>query len=214
MIDSSADFRYFAVSQKMPLIVLFTTVANRVRSTLNDKNRRVLMKRRNFISRLGVLAVALFAFATTNNTMVAPAKAASPAPEKTTVIHLTKAPDKQGMNEVDTGEAATLALQLGNLMQGTNGRTAIFLSLDGTFLAHPSVVVNIPTIYNPDYPDQDGAEPGLLQAFLEAGGRVVVCPSCAVARGLASDTILPGIEWGSPASISELFNKSKQIISF
>lgn len=171
------------------------------------------MNRRNFLSGLGVLAAALLAFGTANNTMAGPSKAASPAPEKT-VIHLTKAPDKQGMNEVETGEAAILALQLGNLMQGTQGRTAIFVSLDGTILADPNVVMNIPALYNSDYPGDEEAQPGLLQAFLESGGRVVVCPLCAIRRGLTADTILPGIEWGNPGSISQLFSKSHQIISF
>ena len=171
------------------------------------------MNRRNFISGLGLIVAAFLTFTATTNTVAGPAKAASPAPEKT-VIHLTKAPDKQGMNEVETGEAAILALQLGNLMQGTQGRTAIFLSLDGTVLADPNVVMNIPAIYNPDYPGDEEAQPGLLQAFLGAGGRVVVCPRCGMRRGLTADTILPGIEWGNAGSISELFSKSKQIISF
>ena len=173
------------------------------------------MNRRNFISGLGVVVAALFAFATAHTALAGPSRAAGPAPEKT-VVHLTKAPDKQGMNEADVGEAAILALQMGNLMQGTQGRTAIFLSLDGTVLADPSVVMNIPAIYNPDYPDPDNADvrPGLLQAFLGAGGRIVVCPLCAGRRGLTQESIMPGFEWGSPGTISELFGKAEQIISF
>ena len=173
------------------------------------------MNRRSFISGLGVVMAALFAFATAQPALAGPSQAASPAPEKT-VVHLTKAPDKQGMNEVELGEAAMLALQMGNLMQGMQGRTAIFLSLDGTVLADPGVVMNIPAIYNPDYPDPDNedVEPGLLQAFLGAGGRIVVCPLCALRRGLTQDTIMPGFEWGSPGAISGLFGKAEQIISF
>ena len=173
------------------------------------------MNRRNFISGMGVVLAALFAFGTATNATAAPRKAATPAPEKT-VMHLTKAPNKQGMNEVEPGEAAILALQLGNLMQGSKGRTAIFLSLDGTILADPSVVGDgsMPAIYNPDYPSDENADPGLLQACLEAGGRVIVCPLCGMRRGLTSETILEGIEWGNPESISELFNKAEQIVSF
>ena len=180
-----------------------------------EYEQECLMNRRKLLSGLGLMVAALLAFTTTANTVAGPAKAASPAPEKT-VIHLTKAPDKQGMNEVETGEAAMLALQMANLMQGTQGRTAIFLSLDGTVLADPNVIMNIPAIYNPDYPDpgNDEVKPGLLQAFLGAGGRVVVCPLCGMRRGLTAETILPGIEWGGPDAISELFSKSEQIISF
>jgi len=171
------------------------------------------MNRRRFLSGFGVIVAAVLMFSTGTGVTAGPSKAAAPAREKT-VINLTKAPDKQGMNEVETGEAAVLALQLGNLMQSSKGRTAIFLSLDGTVLADPAVVMNIPSIYNPDYPGDEAAQPGLLQAFLGAGGRVIVCPLCGLRRGLTEETTLPGIEWGNPDSIAELFSKAEQIISF
>ena len=173
------------------------------------------MIRRKFLFGMGAAVAALLAFGTATNAVAGPSKAASPAPEKT-VINLTKAPNKQGLNEAEAGEAAALALQMGNLMQGSSGRTAIFLTLDGTILADPSVVGDgsMPGIYNPAYPSDANADPGLLQAFLEAGGRVIVCPLCGGRRGLTPDTILEGTEWGSPGTISELLNKAEQIISF
>lgn len=173
------------------------------------------MKRRQFLSGLGLVTAMLLVFGAVTGVAAGPAKSAPPAPEKI-VLHLTKAPDKQGLNEVETGEAALLALQLGNLLQGSRGRTAIFLSLDGTVLADPSVVMNIPAIYNPDYPDPSDptVTPGLLQAYLGAGGRVIVCPLCGLRRGLMPETILPGVEWGDPDGIAELFGKAQKVISF
>lgn len=81
-----------------------------------------------FVSTLFILSLSMPAVA-------GPAKSAAPAPEKT-VISLTTSPDKMGPNEFGSAaEAETLALQLANLIQGTQGRAALFLSLDGVYLS-------------------------------------------------------------------------------
>ena len=162
--------------------------------------------------------ITLFVLSLSMPAAAGPAKSAAPAPEKT-VISLTTSPDKLGPNEyVSAAEAETLALQLANLIQGTQGRAALFLSLDGVYLVDLDVLADLAAmgnteIYNFDYPDNSD-QPGLLQAFLEAGGRVVVCPACAGRRGVTQETSVKGVEWGNAESLSELFNKMGKALSY
>ena len=149
------------------------------------------------------------------SSMSAVAGPADPAPEKT-VISLTTSPDKMGPNEFGSAaEAETLALQLANLIQSTQGRAALFLSLDGVYLVDLGVLaaINNPEIYNFDYPDSSD-QPGLLQAFLGSGGRVIICPACAARRGVTIENSVAGAEWGNAKSLSELFNKMGKALSY
>lgn len=139
------------------------------------------------------------------------------------VVSLTKSPAGEDLgddlyalyeNEFEESESVVLALQLANLLQGSKGRVALFLSLDGVYLVNPEVVTEYPAIYNTDYPSDPDAEPGLLQAFLGQGGKVIVCPLCAMRRGLTPDTILPGTQWGNAEIISRLFLKTKKILDY
>ena len=161
------------------------------------------------------IVTTLFILSVSMPAVAGPAKSASPAPEKT-VISLTTSPDKMGGNEFGSAaEAETLALQLANLIQATQGRAALFLSLDGVYLVDLGVLmtINNPEIYNFDYPESSD-QPGLLQAFLGAGGRVVVCPACAARRSVTIENSVPGVEWGNAKSLSELFNKMGKALSY
>ena len=139
------------------------------------------------------------------------------------VVSLTKSPagvdDAEVLYENEVfeeagSESVVLALQLANLLQSSDGRVTLFLSLDGVRVADPDVVTDYPAIYNMDFPYHPDAEPGLLQAFLGQGGKVVVCPVCAMRRDLSPNTILPGTVWGNAEIISRLFLKTNKILDY
>ena len=82
-------------------------------------------------------------------------------------------------------EDATVAFIAASAAVTKSAATAVFLTSDAVRLA------------NPDYADgiqAEGYEPlkVFLDKFLEAGGKLWVCPACAKARGMAQDDLIDG----------------------
>jgi predicted peroxiredoxin len=82
-------------------------------------------------------------------------------------------------------EEATVAFVAANATVTRSTATAVFLSSDAVRLV------------TPDYTDgiqAEGYEPlkDLMNQFLEAGGKLWVCPACAKARGMTQDDLIDG----------------------
>ena len=101
---------------------------------------------------------------------------------------------EHGVNEP---EKATIAFILAFTSSRTN-ETAVFATADASRLLvrnnRPQVVA-------------DGYEPlnGLIDGFIENGGKIWLCPACARAKGLSQDDLLDGVEIaGAPKTMAYL----------
>ena len=94
-------------------------------------------------------------------------------------------------------EKATIAFILAFTSSKTN-ETAVFATADASHLFvrdhRPDIVA-------------DGYEPlnGLIDGFIENGGKVWLCPACAKAKGIAADDLIDGVEIaGAPKTMAYL----------
>ena len=101
---------------------------------------------------------------------------------------------EHGVNEP---EKATIAFILAFTSSRTN-ETAVFATADASRLL---VRNNRPQVI------ADGYEPlnGLIDGFIENGGKIWLCPACARAKGLSQDDLLDGVEIaGAPKTMAYL----------
>jgi predicted peroxiredoxin len=54
----------------------------------------------------------------------------------------------------------------------------------------------------------------LVRQFLDAGGRMVVCPLCWVSREYPPTALIEGAEIGTPQTVGPLFLKAEKVIDF
>ncbi len=53
---------------------------------------------------------------------------------------------------------------------------------------------------------------GLIDGFVENGGKIWLCPACAKARGVSTDDLLPGVEIaGAPKTIAFLASGARTL---
>lgn len=120
-----------------------------------------------------------------------------PQPEKRAVVHL-------GSYAADPAAAGSAMLMAVNL-QNNGAAVTLFLDRDGVRLAdtrQPSL----------EYAGIDVV--GLLDTFVAAGGRVVLCPPGAAHAGIGRDQLRPGTEIGSPPVIAELMLGADVVVDF
>lgn len=86
------------------------------------------------------------------------------------------------------------ALVLANNALAADGDALVWTSLEGVKLAQKGAVAGLlPKSFPPV------AE--LLETFIEAGGRIGVCPPCAKTHGVTQDTLLRNAEFMGGAAI-------------
>jgi len=97
----------------------------------------------------------------------------------------------------DNPEKATIAFILAYTSSKTNP-TAVFATSEAAGLLlrnqRPDIVA-------------DGYEPlnGLIDGFIENGGRIWLCPACAKAKGISEDDLIDGVELaGAPKTMEYL----------
>lgn len=97
----------------------------------------------------------------------------------------------------DNPEKATIAFILAYTSSKTNP-TAVFATSGAAGLLlrqeRPEIVA-------------DGYEPlnGLIDGFIENGGRIWLCPACAKAKGITADDLIDGVELaGAPKTMEYL----------
>lgn len=127
-----------------------------------------------------------------------PARAAESAAQRV-VVHLS--------HYTDDLHAASMALALaGNLADG-DADVTLFLDLEGVRLADRRLPEDFAWGSGPKVPER-------LEAFVEAGGRVILCAHCAEGAGIGSDVLRPGARIGTDAQVQELFLEADKVIDF
>jgi predicted peroxiredoxin len=101
-------------------------------------------------------------------------------------------------------EKATISFILAFTSSKTN-ETAVFATSDASHLFGKN---NRPDIV------ADGYEPlnGLIDGFIENGGKIWLCPACAKAKGIVQEDLLDGVEIaGAPKTMAFLASGGKTL---
>ena len=102
-------------------------------------------------------------------------------------------------------ESATVTFIIAAAAAATSDQTAIFLSSDAVRIATKGYGEGIQV---------DGYEPfkGYLDAFLENGGNLWVCPVCINARGIEADELIEGAEVKGAAVLIEYVAQGAKLL--
>lgn len=129
-------------------------------------------------------------------------------------VLLTVDPGVGGLGQGE--ERACLDLDMANLFVRTGQRATLFLGIDGVKLADAKFW----EFHNPRCWDATNEiyvpMKGLLDAYMEAGGKVLVCPICwgpRAQQGIVRE-LIPGAEFGDSKSIPKTFLRAKNVVSF
>lgn len=101
--------------------------------------------------------------------------------------------------------SAAMGLSLAGMLREAGAEVTVFLDREAVRMADTGQ----PLL---QYGDSDTA--ALMQGFIEAGGRVVVCPHCAELGGVAADALRDGAEMGTKASIAALFLDADTVVDY
>jgi sulfur relay (sulfurtransferase) complex TusBCD TusD component (DsrE family) len=117
--------------------------------------------------------------------------------EKHIVVHIG-----QYSNDL---HSAAMGLSLAGMLDEAGADVTLFLDREAVRMASTAQ----PLL---QYGDSDTA--ALMQGFIEAGGRVLVCPHCAELGGVAPDALRDGVEMGTKESIAALFLEADTVIDY
>lgn len=101
----------------------------------------------------------------------------------------------------DEGQRVTMALNFSNALLKDGQDVTVFLNVDGVFLGS-SKVAGL------------AAQRTELQAFMKAGGKVIICAHCMQVRGVAAADLVPGLAMGTDGSARQAFLASTRQISY
>jgi sulfur relay (sulfurtransferase) complex TusBCD TusD component (DsrE family) len=101
----------------------------------------------------------------------------------------------------DEGQRVTMALNFSNALLKDGQDVTVFLNVDGVFLGSTKVAGL-------------AAQRTELQAFMKAGGKVIICAHCMQVRGVATTDLLPGLATGTDGSARQAFLASTRQISY
>jgi predicted peroxiredoxin len=99
--------------------------------------------------------------------------------KQTVVVHLT--------HYTDDLHAVFMALKLATAMQQKGAQTTLVLDLEGVRLASTQQPQDLRW-------GTSDAISGYYDAFVKAGGKILVCPHCAQAAGVDAKTLRPGAQ--------------------
>lgn len=99
--------------------------------------------------------------------------------KQTVVVHLS--------HYTDDLHAAFMALKLSTAMQQKGAQTTLVLDLEGVRLASTQQPQDLRW-------GTSGDIAGHYDAFVKAGGKIMVCPHCAQAAGVDAKTLRPGAQ--------------------
>lgn len=101
--------------------------------------------------------------------------------------------------------SAAMGLSLAGMLKEAGAEVTVFLDREAVRMADTGQ----PLL---QYGDSDTA--ALMQSFVEAGGRVVVCPHCAELGGVTPDALRDGAEMGTKQSIAALFLDADTVVDY
>ena len=121
----------------------------------------------------------------------------SAAQEKNIVVHIG-----QFSNDL---HSVTMGLSVANNLQAEGAQVTVFLDREGVRLADKSQKALI-------YADSDAEQ--LYTKFVEAGGKVLVCPHCAELAGVGKEALRKGSKMGTKASIAQMLLAADLVIDY
>jgi sulfur relay (sulfurtransferase) complex TusBCD TusD component (DsrE family) len=119
------------------------------------------------------------------------------AQEKTVVVHIG-----QFSNDL---HSPAMGLSLARNLAEAGASVTVFLDREGVRMADRGQPMLV-------YGDTDLEE--LLSAYMDAGGRVLICPHCAELGGVERGELRSGMEMGTQESVARLFMDADLVISY
>lgn len=119
--------------------------------------------------------------------------------EQQIVIHLSHFSDDL--------HAVNMALELGTMLANTGAAVTLFADLEGARVGDRRLPANLQ--WGSGKPVSE-----LFDAFIDAGGSVVLCPHCAKVAGISEDSLRDGARIGTPQEISALFLAADKILDY
>jgi len=107
----------------------------------------------------------------------------------------------------DDPERATIPFVLATAAQATDVDVSIGLQVDGVSLACKG---GADKIQAPDFPPLKD----LLDAYLEAGGKIYVCGPCAKSRHVSPEDLVPGASIVSAATFVIEFTEATNVLTY
>lgn len=105
----------------------------------------------------------------------------------------------------DDVEKATIALIVAGAASAMDGETAVFLTCEAVRLATKGGVDGLQT---EGYPSPSE----LIEALVENGGQLWVCPVCAKARGIGAEDLIDGAEIAGAARTIGFVNEGAKLL--
>lgn len=107
----------------------------------------------------------------------------------------------------DDVERASLAFVVGNTALSSAQEATILLTIDGVWVATPGYADGL---------QANGFLPlgELIQKFVQSGGRIWVCGSCAKPRNITEQTLIPGAQIIGAATAVEAMVNGARTLSF
>ena len=103
--------------------------------------------------------------------------------------------------------AVSMALKLATAMQQAGHQVTLFIDMEGVRLADKRQPLDLR--WGQGAPIEE-----LYQGFVEAGGKVLVCPHCAAAAGLESGSLRKGATIGTTESITKTLGGATKILDY
>jgi predicted peroxiredoxin len=128
----------------------------------------------------------------------APALLAEEDPQRI-VVHLS--------HYSDDLHAVNMALELGTMLADSGAAVTLFADLEGARLGDRRSPRSLR--WGSGKPVSE-----LFNAFVDAGGNVVLCPHCANAAGISEDDLRDGARIGTPEEIAALLLAADKILDY
>jgi predicted peroxiredoxin len=106
---------------------------------------------------------------------------------------------------------ATMAFDLAITLQGAGANVTMFMDLEGVRIMDK----NLPQDLTWGFGAQKNSIQQLLQNYVEAGGKVLLCPHCAQAAGLSDSMLLSEAKIAKgPEEVARLFLNADKVIDY
>ena len=121
------------------------------------------------------------------------------------------APAKIGVHighATDDLHSASMGLSLARMLQKKGATVSVFLDREGVRLADDDIPKSL------SWGKKADPVAALLADFVEAGGRVLLCPHCAEMAGIEADDLVEGARLASEADVAQLFMAADKVIDY
>ncbi len=121
--------------------------------------------------------------------------------EQSIVVHLS--------HFTDDLHAALMAIQIANILQKNGAQVTLWVNLEGVRAVDKRQPNRLSwgMGHGDSFADR-------YEAFIKAGGRVLVCPHCAAAAGITESDLRPGAQLGTEADIAAMFLEADKVIDY